>query len=86
MAACEQAVKLVPEHGMLRDSRGLARALMGDYAGAIEDFKFYVEWSQRYAVSKHSRSKRQVWVAELEAGRNPFDSATLEALRLSQFQ
>lgn len=84
IAACEQAVKLVPEHGSFRNSRGLARALMGDYAGAIEDFKFSVEWSRQSVFLKPFGPKRQAWVAELEASRNPFDSATLEALRLSE--
>jgi tetratricopeptide (TPR) repeat protein len=83
MVACEQAVKLVVEHGDFRDSRGLARALLGDYASAIEDFKFTIESMPEYEVFKHLRSKWQAWVAELEAGRNPFDSATLEVLRLS---
>ena len=43
MDACERAVELAPDDGDYRDSRGLARALMGDYTGAIEDFKFAVE-------------------------------------------
>ena len=38
MAACEQAVELEPDHGGYRDSHGLARALTGDYPGAIVDF------------------------------------------------
>jgi hypothetical protein len=36
-----------------------------------------------YEVFKHLRSKWQAWVAELEAARNPFDSAMLEVIRLS---
>jgi phosphoglycolate phosphatase-like HAD superfamily hydrolase len=38
-----------------------------------EDFKFYIESMPEYEVFKHLRSKRQAWVAELEAGHNPFD-------------
>ncbi len=41
--ACERAVELAPENGDYHDSRGLARALTGDYEGAIEDFEFYIE-------------------------------------------
>jgi hypothetical protein len=39
----------------------------------LEDFKFYIESMPEYEVFKHLRSKRQAWVAELEAGHNPFD-------------
>ena len=60
-----------------RDSRGLARALTGDYAGAIEDFEYYVE----HSGNDTSVAKREAWIAELEAGRNPFDDETLETLR-----
>ena len=35
-----------------------------------------------YAVFKSLRSNRQAWVAEVEAGRNPFDSAMPEVIRL----
>src|SRR5207237_9728450 len=35
MEACETAVALEPENGKFRDSRGLARALTGNIAGAI---------------------------------------------------
>jgi hypothetical protein len=42
MVACEQAVALALEHGGIADSRGVARALTGDVAGAIADFeRFY---------------------------------------------
>jgi hypothetical protein len=84
MDACEQAVELAPdnEKAGCRDSRGLARALTGDYAGAIEDFKFYVEWSKKQDVYYEQMvSEREAWIAELEAGRNPFDKATLEELQ-----
>lgn len=79
--ACERAVELAPNEGWIRDSRGFARALTGDYAGAIEDFEFYVEWSKENERYERYGSKREPWIAELEAGRNPFDAETLEALR-----
>jgi tetratricopeptide (TPR) repeat protein len=81
MNACEQAIKLAPDNGYLHDSRGLARALTGDYQGAIEDFKFFIEWSKQNNLYEQYGRKREAWIAELEAGRNPFDEATLEALR-----
>lgn len=81
MDACQRAVELAPDEGVVRDSRGLARALTGDYSGAIEDFKLFVEWSKQNSLYEPYGHKREAWIAELEAGRNPFDEATLEALR-----
>jgi tetratricopeptide (TPR) repeat protein len=79
--ACEQAVALAPEHGGIRDSRGLAKALTGDFEGAIEDFKYYVEWAKNDLRPEDERLKRVEWISALEAGKNPFDQATLEILR-----
>jgi WD40 repeat protein len=81
--ACEQAVQLASADRIAgnRDSRGLARALTGDYAGAIEDFEVFVEWSKANGSYVQYGSKREGWIAELAAGRNPFDEATLDALR-----
>ena len=56
--------------------------MRGDYASAIEDFRFYIESMPEYAVFKSLRSKRQAWVAKVEAGRNLFDSAMSEVIRL----
>ena len=77
MAACEQAVALAPDHGGIRDSRGLARALTGDVAGAIDDFEAYVAWTG----NDRGRAQRQGWIAALRAGQNPFTPELLERLR-----
>ncbi|MBM3235373.1 hypothetical protein FJZ31_03630 [Candidatus Poribacteria bacterium] len=61
MYACERAVTLEPENGDYRASRGLAQALTGDYAGAVEDFQFYVEWGQD-KLPKELLSNRQDWI------------------------
>ncbi|NUM44656.1 MAG: TIR domain-containing protein, partial [Anaerolineales bacterium] len=37
--ACDRALELVPDDGYFRDSRGVSRALLGDFEGAIEDFE-----------------------------------------------
>ena len=83
MYACEQAVELAPDDqkNFYRDSRGVARALTGNLTGASEDFRAYLEWAPAHEESETLISKRQHWLRELEAGRNPFDAATLEALR-----
>jgi tetratricopeptide (TPR) repeat protein len=78
---CERAVQLAPEEGWIIDSRGLARALTGDYQGAIEDFYFYVQWAKENNRNEEAIRKREKWITELEAGRNPFDEELLEELR-----
>lgn len=78
---CERAVTLDPTNANIRDSRGLVRALLSDYAGAIADFRYYTEWLRRLDPNAKSAAQRDVWIAALEQGRNPFDEATLKALR-----
>jgi tetratricopeptide (TPR) repeat protein len=78
---CERAVALAPEDGAIRDSRGLARASTGDYAGAIADFTSAVAWMKEAGWPESFIDKREDWITELKAGRNPFDSATLAELR-----
>lgn len=81
LEACEEAIALDPENATFYDSRGLARALSGDNQGAIEDFRVYVAWLKENDRYEPNGSKREAWIAALEAGENPFDEATLEALR-----
>ncbi len=77
MEACERAVALAPDHGGFRDSRGLARALTGDVAGAIDDFEAYVA---RFPTDR-LRAQRLDWIAALRSGENPFTAEVLDALR-----
>ena len=86
LPACERAVALAPEDGNIHDSRGLARALMGNTRGAIEDFEFAVQWTKETGYAEEYITSRQAWIAALKAGKNPFDAATLEtvAQRMSQ--
>jgi tetratricopeptide (TPR) repeat protein len=79
--ACESAVKLEPKSGAIRDSRGVARALLGDFKGAIEDFRFFVEWAKTTGQHKGLIPQREGWIAVLQAGRNPLDARTLESIR-----
>ena len=76
MEACETAVALEPENRKFRDSRGLARALTGNIAGAIEDFQAFVEWTD----DEERRLKRQHWLEALRAGENPFTEEEIESL------
>ncbi len=76
MDACETAVALEPENGKFRDSRGLARVLTGNIAGAIEDFQVFVNWTD----NEEKRLKRQRWLEALRAGENPFTEEEMESL------
>jgi O-acetyl-ADP-ribose deacetylase (regulator of RNase III) len=76
MEACETAVALEPENRKFRDSRGLARALTGNIAGAIEDFQAFIEWTD----DEERRLKRQHWLEALRAGENPFTEEEIESL------
>lgn len=75
LAACERAVALEPDNVEIRDSRGLARALLGDFQGAIDDFEAFVEETE----DEGRRFQRQNWIEMLEVGENPF---TPEVLRM----
>ncbi|BBD63699.1 WD-40 repeat-containing protein [Nostoc commune NIES-4072] len=77
LPACEKAVTLAPEDSNNRDSRGLARALIGNTQGAIEDFEAYIAQTK----DKDSKAQRQRWVKDLRAGKNPFTEAELKKLR-----
>ncbi len=81
LEACEKAVELAPDEGGYRDSRGVARALMGNFESAIEDFEFFIEWARKRDNLEEYITKRTAWIDELKAGQNPFDTATLEELR-----
>ena len=64
-------------YGARRDSRGLARALTGDYAGAIADFEAFVAWTS----DDEDRLQRQGWIDALRVGENPFTPDLLRKLR-----
>ncbi|WP_365973093.1 AAA-like domain-containing protein [Moorena sp. SIO4G3] len=78
MDACEKAIAKAPKYKYERyqHSRGVARALTGDTAGAISDFQAYVDW----ASNDHWKAKVQKWIDELRAGKNPFTEEVLKDL------
>jgi hypothetical protein len=86
MSACDNAVQGASgsEPDVLaysRSSRGVARALTGDYSGAIEDFQFFVTWYENDASRRDLVLQREAWIVDLKIGQNPFDEATLAILR-----
>ena len=81
MFACEKAVKLKPNHGIIRGTRGLARALTGNYQGAIEDFQVLVESIK----DEENKAKVEGWIETLKKGENPLTSEVLEELKYSRY-
>jgi hypothetical protein len=77
--ACEQAVNGTSkwEKAEYRYSRGLARTLTGNIAGAIEDFQAFVEWT----TDEKAKAQRQQWIEALQKGENPFTPEVLKQLR-----
>ena len=79
--ACEKAIELAPDPStkrLFQDSRGLARALTGDTAGAIEDFTTALE---SVKANPDLLPHRENWIAALKEGRDPFNDAMLKMLR-----
>lgn len=74
--ACDRAVDLEPNNIEILDSRGLARSLIGDIDGAIDDFSTFV----RETTDENRRYQRQNWVQMLKAGENPFTEEVLQML------
>ncbi|MEA5518485.1 AAA-like domain-containing protein [Limnoraphis robusta] len=77
MFACEKAVALDPQDGYVIDSRGVARALTGDFEGAIKDFEKFVEWTD----DEKDKAQRKGWIESLKKGENPFTDEVLKGLR-----
>jgi tetratricopeptide (TPR) repeat protein len=76
MFACEKAVELQPDNWHIRDSRGVARAMIGDKKGAIEGFQEFLKKDED-AVRK---AQRQRWVDALRAGEDPFTDEEIKTL------
>jgi len=77
MDACERAVETNPSEWRFRDSRGLGRALTGNFKGAIEDFQEFIKGTE----DDEARAQRQGWIKALREGKNPFTTEELESLR-----
>jgi len=77
LEACDRAVSLSDAHPEARDSRGMARALTGDLAGAAEDFQAYADWT----ADEDSRLARFEWIEQIENGEQPLTEEVLTSLR-----
>ncbi|MBW4693561.1 MAG: TIR domain-containing protein [Lyngbya sp. HA4199-MV5] len=77
MPFCEKAIASYPRNGEFRDSRGFARAMTGDFVGAIEDFQAFIDWTDE----DDRRAQRQRWINQLQQGNNPFTPQELQKLK-----
>jgi tetratricopeptide (TPR) repeat protein len=81
LQACDRAVEETRGDNYFRDSRGIARALTGNFAGAVEDFRAFVADESIKIEFPQLVQLRMAWISELERGQDPFrdvDLATLE--------
>ena len=67
---CEKAMEIEPECSSCLDSLAVAKALNGDLEGALADFKTALAGPDPWDETE--KASREAWVAELEAGKNPF--------------
>lgn len=87
MLVCDRAVESV-YYGF--DSRGVARAMTGDYGGAIEDFQAFIDilndWIQyseggeAYQSLVIRKAQREAWIDALAKGQNPFTKELVQEL------
>lgn len=80
ISTCDQLVALDPDDVRARDARGFARALTGDFQGAITDFEAVVAGSTSAGLC----AERAEWIQILRAGQNPVTPEILERLRARQ--
>jgi hypothetical protein len=69
-------VTLEPESWSFRDSRGVARAMIGNITGAIEDFQTLINGTDNHEW----KVRRQRWVVVLQAGKDPFTDTEIKLL------
>ncbi|MGD1804937.1 eIF2A-related protein [Dapis sp. BLCC M126] len=75
--ACEKALELSPNDDEIRSYRGIAKALTGDYQGAIDEFQVFVDLMK----DEEEKVKVEGWIENLKKGENPITSEVLEELK-----
>ncbi|MGR8965717.1 TIR domain-containing protein [Rhizobium leguminosarum] len=83
MFACERAVEMTEGFDRLGsvDSRGLARALVGNLQGALADFREFLDLASFAEGLGAVIAQRQSWIARLERGENPVTPEVLAELQ-----
>jgi tetratricopeptide (TPR) repeat protein len=77
MFACEKAVKLDPNDINTHLVRGFARALTGDYQGAIDDFQVLVDTTK----DEETKDTWEGVIEILKKRENPFTNDVLKELK-----
>ncbi len=84
LAACERAVALDPKNANNRDSRGVVRAQLGDFQGAIADFQAFIDWLDATEENspdwENTKVERKQWIQALRKGNNPFTPEQLKQM------
>lgn len=90
ISACDKAIAAAhpQEKNFFRDSRGVARALLGYRQGAIADLQAFVEWSQSDLAKadqfhRHLQARislRQSWIQTLQRNQDPFSPTVQQSL------
>lgn len=78
LPSCDLAVEQQPESASYLDSRGVARALAGDAAGALADLEAALAGAESW--TEEMASTRKAWIASLKEGKNPFAENGYQAL------
>ncbi|HEY1349045.1 MAG TPA: TIR domain-containing protein [Ktedonobacteraceae bacterium] len=85
LPACQHAIDLVPDDLLYVDGRGVARVLLGDDAGAREDFQRFVAWAIGENIVHENvpamLAERQQWIAKLQAHDTTFLPQLLVTVR-----
>jgi hypothetical protein len=71
LPCCNRAVGLAPTSALYRDSRGVARLLLEDFAGARRDFNFFLAWAEENGMDDPLTVQREAWVVAINAGQDP---------------
>lgn len=80
MPACEMALLLEPDGPVYFESRGLARALQGDYAAGAADFRAAASLAREFGENEDNIPDWEAWAQSLEQGQNPFDETLKQQL------
>ena len=81
LPACDRAVALNSANYSILDSRGVARAIVGDLQGAADDLRASLELAGDDRWNEEDKAQRAAWIRALEGGENPFAGDGLAKLR-----
>ena len=65
LPAADHALEVLPKNGWAHDTRGKVRAADGDFAGAVEDFEFFLNKND---PEPQVASLRRTWIAKMKSG------------------